>query len=80
MPDARGGERGLSYVLALTGKEVAHAEKAEPHRPLYGGLGPPTLSRYRTPPRAISVHAAETGPEQFTEVTWRAERRARLGN
>ncbi|MFC9490884.1 IS701 family transposase, partial [Streptomyces hydrogenans] len=64
-------ERGLSYVLALTGKEVAHAEEAEPHRPAHGGLGPPTLPRYRTPPRAVSALAEETGPEQFTEVTWR---------
>ncbi|GHB79386.1 hypothetical protein GCM10010331_78700 [Streptomyces xanthochromogenes] len=64
-------ERRLSYVLALTGKEVAHAEEAEPHRPAYGGLGPPTLPRYRTPPRAVSALAEETGPEQFTQVTWR---------
>ncbi|MEH0518899.1 transposase [Streptomyces stelliscabiei] len=26
-------QRGLAYVLALTGKEVAHPEDAEPHRP-----------------------------------------------
>lgn len=64
-------ERGLSYVLALTGKEVAHPEDAESHRPAYGGLGPPTLPRYRTPPRAVSVLAAEGGRERFTEVTWR---------
>ena len=42
--------RGLSYVLALQGKEVAHLEDAEPHLPAYGGLGPPTRARYRTPP------------------------------
>ena len=46
-------ERGLSYVLALNGKEVAHPEDVEPHQPAYGGLGPPTLPRYRTPPRAV---------------------------
>lgn len=63
-------ERGLSYVLALTGKEVAHTEEAEPHRPAYGGLGP-TLPPYRTPPRAVSVLAAGAGAEQFTDVTWR---------
>ncbi|MFD6826148.1 transposase, partial [Streptomyces sp. NPDC060085] len=59
-------ERGLSYVLALNGKEVAHPEEAEPHRPAYGGLGPPTLPRYRTRPRAISALAAQTRAEQFT--------------
>ncbi|GGQ33125.1 hypothetical protein GCM10010249_59630 [Streptomyces roseolilacinus] len=64
-------QRGLSYVLALTGKEVAHPENAEPHQPACGGLGPPTLPRYRTPPRAVSVFAAEAGAGRFTEVTWR---------
>lgn len=39
-------ERGLSYVLALTGKEVAHELDIEPRQPGYGGLGPPTLPRY----------------------------------
>ncbi|MEV7003991.1 transposase [Streptomyces sp. NPDC093982] len=65
--------RGLSYVLALHGKEVAHPENTEPHQPAYGGLGlgPPPLPRYRTPPRAISTLAAEAGAERFTEVTWR---------
>ncbi|WP_030797634.1 transposase, partial [Streptomyces griseus] len=64
-------ERGLSYVLALNGKEVAHPEDVEPHQPAYGGLGPPTLPRYRTPPRAVCVLAAQAGAERFTEVTWR---------
>ncbi|MER5292697.1 IS701 family transposase, partial [Streptomyces pharetrae] len=65
-------ERGLAYVLALTGKEVAHPESARPDQPAYGGLGPPTLPRYRTPPRAISVLAVEAGVGRFTEVTWRS--------
>ncbi|WP_367838076.1 IS701 family transposase [Streptomyces rochei] len=64
-------ERGLAYVLALTGKEVAHPEHALPHQPDYGGLGPPTLPRYRTPPHAVSVLASEAGDGRFTEVTWR---------
>ncbi|MDF3303362.1 IS701 family transposase [Streptomyces tropicalis] len=64
-------ERGLSYVLALTGKEVAHACDVEPHRPAYGGLGPPTLPRYRSEPRALCVHALAAGADRFTEVTWR---------
>lgn len=60
-------ERGLSYVLALNGKEVAHPEDVERHQPAYGGLGPPTFPRHRTPPRAVSVLAAEAGAERFTE-------------
>lgn len=65
-------ERGLSYVLALTGKEVAHELDIEPYQPEYGGLGPPTLPRYRTAPRALTVHAAEAAAAgHFAEVAWR---------
>ncbi len=53
-------KRGLSYVPALNGKEAAHPEDVEPHRPTYGGLGPPALPRYRIPPRAVPALAAET--------------------
>ncbi len=60
-----------SYVLALTGKEVAHPEDVEPSQPAYGGLGPPALPRYRTPPRAVCALTAEAGADRFTEVTWR---------
>ncbi|MFJ9060686.1 transposase [Streptomyces sp. NPDC102409] len=35
-------ERGMSYVLALTGKEVAHELNIEPYQADCGGLGPPT--------------------------------------
>ncbi|MER6386002.1 IS701 family transposase [Streptomyces sp. NPDC001250] len=71
-------ERGLAYVLALTGKEVAHPEHAEPHRPDYGGLGPPTLLRYRTPPRALSQHAAQVTADMLAEVTWRQGSKGRM--
>ncbi|MFI0506941.1 transposase [Streptomyces albogriseolus] len=64
-------QRGPAYALALTGNEVAHPEHAEPYQPAYGGLGPPTLPRYRIPPRAVSVLAAKAGACRFTEVTWR---------
>ncbi|MFE7520427.1 IS701 family transposase [Streptomyces halstedii] len=65
-------ERGLSYVLALTGKEVAHELDMEPHQPGYGGLGPPTLPRYRTAPRSLSLHAVDAAAAgHFTEVNWR---------
>jgi hypothetical protein len=69
--EAYGAGREPSSDLALTGKEVAHPENARPHQPAYGGLGPPTLPRYRTPSRAVSVLAAEAGVGRFTEVTWR---------
>ncbi|MFE5209985.1 IS701 family transposase, partial [Streptomyces sp. NPDC056600] len=53
------------------GKEVAHPANVTPHQPAYGGLGPPTLPRYRIPPRAVSVLVAEAGADRFAEVTWR---------
>ncbi|WP_259294616.1 transposase [Streptomyces canus] len=69
-------ERGLAYVRALNGKQVAHPEDAEPHQPAYGGPSPPTLPRYRTPPRAVSALAVEAGADRFTEVTWRQGNKA----
>jgi SRSO17 transposase len=71
-------ERGLAYVLALTGKEIAHPDQAEPHRPDYSGLGPPTLPRYRTPPRALSQHAAGFTADKLAEVTWRQGSKGRM--
>ncbi|MFJ2399574.1 transposase [Streptomyces sp. NPDC087843] len=67
-------DRNLAYVPALTGKEVAHCEEAQPHRPAYGGLGPPTLPRYWTPPRALAVHVADSAADRFAEVTRRQAR------
>ncbi|CQR61154.1 Hypothetical Protein sle_16920 [Streptomyces leeuwenhoekii] len=58
----------MSDVLALIGQEVDHPEDAEPCRPAYGGLGPPTLPRYRTPPRTVSALATQAGADRFTQV------------
>lgn len=64
--------RGLSYVLAIAGHSVAQpADAAVEHSP-YGGLGPPTLPRYRTRPRTLSAFATDAGPQAFTDVTWRS--------
>jgi SRSO17 transposase len=64
-------ERGLGYVVAVTGREVAQPEDAVPHRPGYGGLGPPTLPRYRTPAVPVADLAADRGRAAFAPVTWR---------
>jgi SRSO17 transposase len=63
--------RGLTYVVGVPGKESAHPATAVPHRPVYGGLGPPTLPRYRTRPQALATLAAAGGRTVFTQVTWR---------
>ncbi|MET9524538.1 IS701 family transposase [Streptomyces coeruleorubidus] len=46
-------ERGWSYVMAVDPKEIARPATAEPEQPAYGGLGPPTLPRYREPARPL---------------------------
>lgn len=55
-------ERGLGQVVAVTGREVARAGEAVPHRPAYGGLGPPTPPRCRTTPIAVADLAAGGWP------------------
>ncbi len=62
-------ERGWSYVMAVDPKEIARPADAEPYQPAYGGLGPPTLPRYRQAPRSLPGLVAEAAV--FEEVTWR---------
>ncbi|MEV0446298.1 IS701 family transposase [Streptomyces spectabilis] len=62
-------DRGVDYVVAVEAKEVAHGGGARPHQPAYGGLGPPTLSRYRTRPMTLPDLAAEQAA--FSEICWR---------
>ncbi len=61
-------ERGWSYVMAVDPKEVARPAGAKPYQPAYGGLGPPTLARYREAPRSLPglLEGAV-----FEQVTWR---------
>ncbi|WP_307619560.1 IS701 family transposase [Streptomyces sp. V3I7] len=62
-------ERGWSYVMAVDPKEIARPATAEPSQPAYGGLGPPTLPRYRGPARPLP-DLIDAGT-RFEEVTWR---------
>ncbi|MER7408460.1 IS701 family transposase [Streptomyces sp. NPDC000070] len=62
-------ERGWSYVMAVDPKQIARPKAAEPHQPDHGGLGPPTLPRYRDLARPLpGLIDADT---LFQEVTWR---------
>ncbi|MFD4416075.1 IS701 family transposase [Streptomyces sp. NPDC058251] len=62
-------ERGWSYVMAVDPKEIARPATAEPYRPAYSGLGPPTLPRYREAARPLTTFIeADT---RFQDVTWR---------
>ncbi|MER5546240.1 transposase [Streptomyces sp. NPDC002589] len=62
-------ERGWSYVVAVDPKEIARPADAEPYHPAYGGLGPPTLPRYRDRPRSLPGLVDDA--TVFEEVTWR---------
>ncbi|MFE7779448.1 IS701 family transposase [Streptomyces sp. NPDC057445] len=62
-------ERRWSYVMAVDPKEIARPATAEPSQPAYGGLGPPTLPRYREPARPLPDLIDADTP--FEEVTWR---------
>ncbi|MFD7260079.1 IS701 family transposase [Streptomyces sp. NPDC059874] len=62
-------QRGWSNVMAVDPKEVARPAAAEPHQPAYGGLGPPTLPRYREPARPLTAFV--TTDTAFEEVVWR---------
>ncbi|MFG2794815.1 hypothetical protein [Streptomyces sp. NPDC048419] len=55
--------------MAVEPKEVARPAGAEPHLPPYQGLGPPTLPRYREPPRPL--HQLIDQETRFADVTWR---------
>lgn len=62
-------ERGFSYVVAVDAKETAQREAAEPYRPPYGGLGPPTRPCYHEDARPLRSLVDATTP--FEQVTWR---------
>ncbi|MFE1381137.1 IS701 family transposase [Streptomyces sp. NPDC058740] len=62
-------ERGWSYVMAVDPKEIARPAAAEPFQPVYGGLGPPTLPRYRESARPLTSFV--TPDTSFEEVVWR---------
>ncbi|MET9520352.1 IS701 family transposase [Streptomyces sp. NPDC002994] len=62
-------ERCWSYVMAVDPKEIARPAAVKPYQPAYGGLGPPTLPRYREPARPLTAFINTDTP--FEEVVWR---------
>jgi SRSO17 transposase len=71
--------RGWRYVLAVTGTAGARLRDAVPETMAYGGLGRPSVPRYRTAPVSVRqlaiAHAGQTQP-----VTWRHGTRITPGN
>ncbi|MFF7725769.1 transposase [Streptomyces sp. NPDC008001] len=70
VPDGTGHREERRPAVDLL-DELAAWESAEPFWPVYGGLAPPTLLRYRTPHQPVSRLAAGMEGSGFTEVTWR---------
>jgi len=77
----RGGltARGWRYVVAVKGTVSARPHGAVPEAITYGGLGRPSVPRYRTAPLSLRQLAiAHAG--QIQPVTWRHGTRATRGN
>jgi len=71
--------RGWRYVVAVKGTTSAYAHEAVPATVTYGGMGRPSVPRYRTAPVSLRqltlAHADKAQP-----VTWRQGTRATRGN
>jgi SRSO17 transposase len=71
--------RGWHYVLAVKGTTSAYPRDAVPETMAYGGLGRPSVPRYRAQPlnlRQLAIASADTA----RPVTWRQGTRATSGN
>ncbi|WTK79171.1 transposase [Streptomyces sp. NBC_01511] len=67
-------DRGLAYALRVKGEMTAHAESAVPLQPLYGGLGPRSLPRYRTHPVSLREHVLAQGRDRAAADDTEADR------
>jgi SRSO17 transposase len=77
----RGGlaDRGWRYVLAVKGSVSARPHDAVPETLAHGGLGRPSVPRYRTAPVSLR-QLAIAHADQVQPVTWRHGTRATPGN
>src|SRR5512140_2482525 len=62
--------RGWQYVIAVKGSASARPHDAVPETLAYGGLGRPSVPRYRTAPVSVR-HLAIAHADQAAPVTWR---------
>jgi hypothetical protein len=71
--------RGWRYVIAVKGSVSARSRDAAPAAWAYGGMGRPSVPRYRTAPlslREVAIACAD----QVQQVTWRQGTKAAKGN
>jgi SRSO17 transposase len=71
--------RGWRYVIAVKGTTSARPHDAVPETMAYGGLGRPSVPRYRTAPVSLRQLALASA-DQTQPVTWRQGTKATHGN
>jgi SRSO17 transposase len=71
--------RGWRYVIAVKGSTSARPHDAAPAAWPYGGLGRPSVPRYRTTPVSLR-QLAIAHADQIRQVTWRQGTKATQGN
>ncbi len=71
--------RGWRYVIAVKGSVSARPPGAVPGAWPYGGLGRPSVPRYRTAPASLRQLAIASA-DQVQPVTWRQGTKATKGN
>jgi len=71
--------RGWRYVVAVKGTTSAHAHDAVPETMAYGGLGRPSVPRYRAKPLSLR-QLAIAHADQIQQMTWRQGTKATKGN
>ena len=73
------GRRGWRYVIAVKGATSARPHDAVPETLAYGGMGRPSVPRYRTAPASLRQLALASAG-QVQPVTWRHGTKATKGN
>ncbi|GAA1727422.1 IS701-like element ISBj6 family transposase [Streptomyces yatensis] len=73
-------DRGLAYVLQAKAEMTARGQNAEPHQPVYTGLGPKPLPRYRTSPVSLREHVLAAGRHHGQALTWRKGSKAAMSS
>ena len=71
--------RGWQYVIAVKGSTSARPGGAVPETLAYGGLGRPSVPRYRTAPASLR-QLAIAHADQTRKVTWRQGTKTTQGN
>ena len=71
--------RGWQYVIAVKGATSARPHDAVPEAMAYGGIGRPSVPRYRTAPLSLR-QLAIANADQVRQVTWRQGTKVTKGN